>query len=921
MLTRHNKLLTCSLILLIGTLAGQAFAGGAARLEGRLSEPDALVVTSRATALMRTDGGFVRAESGALRHARGRFEGGFLHLTAEGLSPNSRYVVLHGRTPVASFASDSQGRYAERFTQGIEVDGLRRVERPDVRYAAGLVNLRLVELSSGRTFGAHRLVEKSDRTDDDVRSTPLCSNDPAVAGDATAMSLGDQQILMVMGWGVPASTELTVVVDGVLVGGKESDEWGFFEFFAGDDPMADVPLPPELDPITDAVDITVLDGDTVVLFGNFVEPCDGGGGGGDIVDAGSITLCSEDGDYPLGWVDWVVFTDGLETAMVNAFELPPTSPVEIIFDSTIVGTVATSEWGDLFVVFSSDPQLDELPLPPGTPPLDEVETVAMVSNGQPLASGTAGEECWDIDPPPVVEEAFTDLCPTDDQNAGAFGSTSWSIWDDGTEMFSVFAAGLQPEQELRLVVDGNDLGLFTVSEWGDLMLAFSSDPDHDWPPGQMGDPLPLPDEIRPVSEIDQVGLFDGDDAVVAGSFVDGCDLPEPPQPVDQGLTQLCPTDDLLFAWGDTGWFVWDDGNEDFYVFVFGLEPSAQLTLVVDGHDLGTHDVSEWGELYLLFSSDPDGVNFPRDNPGVPPGDQALPLPDEIRPVSAIDAVSLVPPGGDAVVAGSFSDPCEPPEPPDPPQPVDEGYASLCPTTQDAVSGDVYWVVWDSGVEGLMLSAWPVTPYETYEIVIDGFNLGAFEGDEGGFLWADFSSSPEYDGQLLLPEEVQPVTDIDIVEILDGDGAVVSRGSFSEPCSLQWDLETAETGLCDVDGNNVGLSSWWISSVNGDVVEKAFEVVYFTGSDNVVYSVTIDGIDVGDMEFGWWNNPLLMLSLGTPGNSPVPQELRPISGIDTVRIFDGDDVVAEGSFLEPCTGIGTGGGDEARKPEVAPVESD
>ncbi len=906
MTTRNRKVLSFVVFLSIMALVGQVWADTHTRLEGSLSDHDAMVVTTRASVGVTVGEGTVHLETGALRLAQGGPEGGFLRVTAVGLTPGSRYMVLTGRELIYAFSADHNGRFSARVTDRIQINETVKVRHSGRPFASGLTDLQVVDLSSAAT-GAVRLDRPmANGKRDLIETTPLCANNPvgAGAGEAMVMSSQNGQAFAVEGWGLPPFGELIVIADGITVGFTAADEFGFFDLLAGDDPNADVPLPPELDPVTDIDQILVVTSDQVtMLYGSFDQPCSGGGGG-DPVDAGSISICSADDNLMIGWMDWMIFDDGLQTAMISAFELPPDVSVDVAFDSIFIGTVPTSDWGELFVIFSSDPAPGELPLPQTAPPLDEVQTVDLTSYGVMLGSGTDGEECDWIDPPEPVDQDFTNLCPAAGGDPGQQGYAGWTVWDDGAEDFFIHVAGLEPVQVLTLIVDGHDLGAFTTTQWGDLGLFFSSNPDgggHGNPSGQ--DVLPLPDEIRPVSGIDLMSLVDGDVVVVEGSFVNPCDLPDPPQPVDQDYTNLCPVDDGNLAWGGTGWMVWDDGTEEFYVFVDGLEEQSTWNLIVDGHDLGAYTVSGQGHLGLYFSSNPDGGGGQGDFPGL--GLDALPLPDEIRPVSSIDLVSLVSPDGAPIVAGSFVNPCDLP---DPPLPVDEGYTDLCPVTTTMATGQVAWIEWDNGEEQLMVAVYLAEPAELYEIIIDGFDLGDYEANQDGFLWVDFSSDPAYDGQILLPDAVRPVSNIDVIEINNSQGTTIVAGSFSEPCGMEWEYESGYTGLCDAVGQQSGHAWWWINRLNGQVLEEAFEVFFWQAVDQMTYSVEVDGLDVGEMVLGDWWDDVLVLGLGTRGQPPVPDELSPISGIDIVRILDENGLeVSAGSYLNPCSEDESGGG--------------
>ena len=1026
MKTRNRTILNVIVFLTIMALTGQAGAGIQPRLEGSLSQPDAMVVTTRTSTTVAIERAVVHLESGALRLVQGGSEGGFLQIEAVGLNPESRYMVLTEQTPIYAFSGDSNGRYSARITDRIQIEGSVMVRHSGKPFAFGLTRLQVIDLDSGLVGIAGPEHSKTDQ----AGTTPLCGNDPQSSGQATATVQGDFQMFTVEGWGLAPLTELTVIADGIPIGPAVVDDRGYLLFVAGNAPGTGVPLPPELGSVADIDEVLVVTPDQApILFGSFDNPCDDGGGGGDDpVDSGSISICG-DANMMIGSMDWVVFADGLQVAAISAFELPSNAMIGVAFDATLMGSAPAGPRGDFFVTFSSDPFGGELPFPPNTPPLDQVQTVDLTAGDVIVGSGTFGEDCEWIDPPEPVDEDFTNLCPVDPEsfaagetgwltwddgsedffvgvyelqpsstwtlivdghNLGAFtasnwgeinlwfssnpngghdgnpgmevlplpdeirpvssidsvslvspdgapivagsfvdgcddipeppmpveesytdlcpvnpgtsasGMTGWTVWGDGTETFFVDVFGLGPNSTLNLIVDGHDLGAFTASDWGDLNLYFSSNPG--------GDVLYLPVEIQPVSSIDSVSLFSPDGApIVAGSFVDGCDdIPDPPMPVDEGYTNLCPVNPNSFATGQTGWIVWEDGSEDFFVGVFELEPFSTWNLIVDGHDLGAFTTSDWGGIQLWFSSDPTGAHGNR------PGMDVLELPDEIRPVSSIDLVSLVSPDGAPIVAGSFVDGCD--DIPEPPMPIDEDFTDLCPAIEGLAAGNVGWIMWEDGTEQLMVTAFPLEPNAAYQIIVDGFDLGFFEAFEDGSLWVDLSSNPTFDGQFQLPEGVQPVSNIDVVEIRDAQGATIVTGSFSEPCSMEWIFESDATGLCDGAGLHGGDSLWWIGTLNGTVIEESLAVIFWAVEDGMTYSVEVDGFNVGEMiPLGRWDGLVFVLNLGDYGDAPIPDELRPISGIDVIQILDGNgQIVVSGSYENPCGGDNPAGDGDGPK---------
>lgn len=114
-------------------------------------------------------------------------------------------------------------------------------------------------------------------------------------------------------------------------------------------------------------------------------------------------------------------------------------------------------------------------------------------------------------------------------------------------------------------------------------------------------------------------------------------------------------------------------------------------------------------------------------------------------------------------------------------PVESGSTQLCPQGALPSFGDVYWSVWDDGYEELYIAGYYLAAGADYELVVDGFSPVTIAADSSGSVFASFASTPQWDGQLPLPPEIRPVSDINVVELRDAAGGAVAAGSFSSPC--------------------------------------------------------------------------------------------------------------------------------------------
>ncbi len=887
-MTRHGSRLTRLALVLLAACSVATAAGP--RLDGSLADhATALVVQPRSVATVAVDGGSLRVSAGSLRVLADRgFAETFLQLDGVRLTPGSRYLVLQGTRPLVAVVADSGGRVNGRFATGAARQGWKglspalaeRLERP-------LGALDVVAVSGKAAAGRVAALAKDDPGYFDW--TPLCpaegSPDGARFGEATVSEYQGFSYLSVFGSGVEPLAAVTLRANGVDVGTVTADDFGFVWADAsagtppgGGDPSTGFPgamfeLPAALLPVSSIAAVELVVGGQAALAGDFASPC--------VeeppmpVEAGSVMLCDSSSTWRFGWFDWAIFDDGLEVATFGAFGLDAGAVVEVAVDGVEVGSGTVFDDGSLWLAFSSAPGGEELPLPAEVLPLSGTEEVVASVGGAAVLSGTPDTLCsW----PEPVESGSTPLCFGDGGTDPrlAWAEVGWTVYSEGTEELWLWAYGLDAATQVGVTVDGTALGPFGTDDWGYLWVGLSSNPA----PGQGT----LPDAIRPVAEIDAVTLDLAGAVVAEGSFSEPCQPPLPPVPVSSGWTSLCPlAGGPDVGWGDIGWAVYDNGLEEMWLSAWGFAAGDGVTLTVDGHDLGVFTADEWGGLYLSFSSDPAA------------GAQ-LPLPDEIRPLDGMDLVGLAVDGAVAL-AGSFSQPCTP-EPP--PEPVATGYTQLCPQGASLASGDVYWAVWEDGLEELSVSAYSLPAGTSLELVVDGASLGTFTTDSWGYLFLSFASEPRWEGQLTLPAEVRPLAEVDVVLLRDAAGAAVVAGSFAEPCSVQPEYQGSTTGLCGGDGTGFGVAGWWTAAVNGQQVAEGVDLMLWPEDAAASFEVVIDGVDVGAPVVQEWWPGTLVLSLGTLAPLPVPPELEPVSAIDVVQVLGADGaVVYQGSFSNPC----------------------
>ncbi len=821
--------------------------------------------------------------------------------TGRSLEAGGRFLVLVNGERLGELRADAAGRAELRVASGGFQAGWQPVPSEMLQDRA-LAFVQLVQESSGGAAGGvlySRSEGEGDGSDGDVYSdwTPLCGADPEVFGGAAVYRDESIQALDIFAVGLEPGSSFGVVVDGVALGEVLVDQEGclWAEYTTSPDDTGSLPLPVELTPV-DSIDIVqVLGEGDEVLGGSFRQPCELQLP--EPVEWGGFDLCPQDADeWAWGFFGWDRWDDGHEDAVVAAEGLEPATEVTIVFDGRLVGSALVDDWGMLWVTFSSDPQGDDLPLPGDVLPLSSVDRVSIEAGGGALLFGSASDPCdggWE--PPVPVESDTTDLCPLDPAT-GAAGMVGWERYEDGAEDLWIVAFGLVPGAAYEVTVDGVAIGPATADDGGMLELYLSSDPET-----MGGDPLP--GALQPVSGVDVVEITSPEGVILAGSFSDPCgewDW-EPPVPDAEGSTPLCPSQNGL-AWGFAAWETFSDPEaEAFLVSAELLEPDAQYELRVDGQVVGTYLTDGNGSLLLDFCSDPGALGC------------SMPLPAALSPVTAIDAVEIVASDGSTVLEGSFSEPCDQGGW-EPPVLVDEGETTLCDAQGGEAWGYANWAVFENPEsEAFLLYAEDLEAGAAYTLTVNGGPVGTYTADGWGSLLLDFCSDPQLLGcSEVLPPALSPVSAIDTIALLDGTGAPALAGSFSQPCD-PWgggdgdgDLLRDETGLCDVTtGMDAGAADWYqVVASDGTVIEEGIEVFFYGGDPAGTYTVVIDGIVAGTVPGSPLGIELVLSSSGQP--NPLPPELSPVSGIDTIQILDdAGSVVAAGSFSQPCSDGGGG----------------
>ncbi len=573
--------------------------------------------------------------------------------------------------------------------------------------------------------------------------------------------------------GVEPGAEVTVLFDGVAVGTAVADEGGSVWLCLSTEACCGMlPLPEAVLPLSAVEHVSVEVAGSAVLEGMEGETCDGGWEPPALLESAQTPLCpSGPGIMAAGLAGWDRWDDGNEDFWIVASGLTPGAAYTVTVDGTSF-EVTAGDWGGLDLMLSTDPDtFGGEPLPDALSPVASVDQVAVASSDAAVMEGRFSDPCDGTGgggvPPTPSDAAATPLCP--EEGGTAWGVAGWAVFDDPEgEAFGVAADGLEPGGTYALDIDGRVVGSYTADDAGTLILDFCTDPD------TLGCSAPMPDAVGPVAAIDVVRLVGSDgSAVLSGSFSDPCDGTggwTPPTPVDMDQTPLCAADGGD-AMGVAGWTVFENPDaEAFGVFASGLEPGIAYRLVVNGTDAGSWTADSWGEVMIDLCTDPDTLGC------------SEPLPDALSPVSAIDTVALVGPAGEAVVAGSFSEPCDPSSGGGGGFDADADVTGLCDAAMGLETGQAGWTRTEgedgSAEEQIGVVYIPFSGGGTYTVVIDGVTAGTMDASFGvGELVLSSTGWPNP-----LPPELSPVDGIDVVQILDENGSVVAEGSFSNPCS-------------------------------------------------------------------------------------------------------------------------------------------
>ncbi len=207
-----------------------------------------------------------------------------------------------------------------------------------------------------------------------------------------------------------------------------------------------------------------------------------------------------------------VFPDGTirEDLKVMVEGLLPNTAYDVTIDTVAAGTIMTDEEGEgsLFLSTASIPGAE--PLPTSLQPVTALKQVT-ITDGSAVVIFTGDFANAMVNSGEEGHNAFTSIAPLKNVSGTVDGMASAAI--RGQQQFLFVAAfDLTPAATVHIVVDGTDLGAFTVDGSGSLKQNFAAMPD--------SDQLPLPAALLPVSSLLHIEIQDtGGNALLAGDFV------------------------------------------------------------------------------------------------------------------------------------------------------------------------------------------------------------------------------------------------------------------------------------------------------------------------------------------------------------------------------------------------------------------
>jgi len=223
------------------------------------------------------------------------------------------------------------------------------------------------------------------------------------------------------------------------------------------------------------------------------------------------------------------------------------------------------------------------------------------------------------------------------------------------------------------------------------------------------------------------------------------------------------------------------------LWLFGMEPGLEYTLVIDGLAIGTVRSRPSGSAVLKLQE---------------PGRGHDPVPENLPPAALLVSAVVYGPELAPTLEGTFTSFTRPPGPS-----IYEEQIALVDVTGGDSAGMAKVEMQEGGHQEFKTHATGLVPGEIYTVIVDGISLASLTADAQGQARLQLES-PDDDNPL--PDELLPVSEIVTVE-WHGPGGLLLQGSFSGlgDCDtfLGTVMATTEGGLTlETDSQTIEVST-------------------------------------------------------------------------------------------------------------------
>jgi len=278
---------------------------------------------------------------------------------------------------------------------------------------------------------------------------------------------------------------------------------------------------------------------------------------------------------------------------------------------------------------------------------------------------------------------------------------------------------------------------------------------------------------------------------------------------------------------------------------------------------------------------------------------------------------------DLSVAASQIDVMKSPAPPHGP-PQEKSFAVLHLTATETAPPDAAGVVVtrrftyaDGSLrEDLKVGVCGLLPDTEYQVVVDEVPVGIIKTDEDGegHLFLSTAGQP---GAEPLPEELQPLTELEWVEIRAGETPVLF-GNFDDARRHDWNHPWLDyLGLAVLQDGEGAFFGFAAATINGEEQELKFGLWGLTPGES--YTLFVNEFELGDFQASPRGTLVAEFSTDPKGNElPFPDGMLSDDGLPSLEgllgaaVMQGSDVVASGTFQEVPKALTSGGGKLRRR---------